>query len=77
MSEALTSANIERAKWQLNNAEVQARIGGVAFKLLSLADNLYIPDVSSDGRVDVQDGGIPIVSLEAEDKLQLSGDVLG
>jgi hypothetical protein len=77
MSEALTSVNIERAKRQLNNAEVQARIGGVAFKLLSLADNLYIPDVSSDGRVDVQVSGIPILSLEAGNELQLSGDALG
>jgi hypothetical protein len=45
MSEALTSANIERAKRQLNNADVQARLGGVASKLLLLADNLYIPYV--------------------------------
>ena len=42
MSEALTSANIERAKRQLNNAEVQARLGGVASKLLLLADNLLV-----------------------------------
>ena len=77
MSEALTSLNIERAKRQLSNAEVQARLGGVASKLLLLANNLYIPDVSSDGRIDVQDGGIPIVSLEAGNELQLSGDTLG
>ena len=77
MSEALTSANIERAKRQLNNAEVQTRLGGVASKLLLLADNLYIPDVSSDGRIDVQDGGIPILSLEAGNELQLSGYALG
>lgn len=77
MSEALTSANIERAKRQLNNADVQARLGGVASKLLLLADNLYIPDVSSDGRLDAQDSGIPILSLEAGNELQLSGDALG
>ena len=77
MSEALTSVNIERAKWQLNNAEVQTRLGGVASKLLLLADNLYIPDVLSDGRIDAQDGGIPIISLEAGNELQLSGDALG
>lgn len=77
MSEALTSANIERAKRQLNNAEVQTRLGGVASKLLLLADNLYIPDVSSGGRLDVQDSGIPILSLEAGNELQLSGDALG
>lgn len=77
MSETLTTVNIERVKRQLNNAEVQARLGGVASKLLLLANGLYMPDISNDGRIDVQDGGIPIVSLEAGNNLQLSGDVLG
>ena len=77
MSEALTSENIERAKRQLNNAEVQTRLGGIASRLLLLADNLYIPDVSADGGIGVENGGIPIVSLEAGSKLQLSGDALG
>ena len=77
MSEALTIANIERVKRQLNNPEVQARLGGVAFKLLLLASELYIPDISTDGRIDVQGGGIPIVSLGAGSEVQLSGDALG
>lgn len=77
MSETLTSTNIERVKRQLNNAEVQARLGGVATKLLLLADSLYIPNVSTDGKIAVQDGGIPIVSLEAGNELHLSGDTLG
>lgn len=77
MSEVLTSENIERAKRQLNNAEVQTRLGGIASRLLLLADNLYIPDVSADGGIGVENGGIPIVSLEAGSKLQLSGDALG
>jgi len=77
MSESLTSTNIERAKRQLNNAEVQSRLGGTASKLLLLADNLYMPDVSRDGSIAVQDGGTPIVSLEAGSELQLSGDALG
>ncbi|MNQ38447.1 hypothetical protein D3C85_520270 [compost metagenome] len=77
MSESLTSTNIERTKRQLNNTEVQARLGGIASKLLLLTDILYTPDVSADGRIAIQDGGVPIVSLDAGDNLQLSGDALG
>lgn len=77
MSEALTSVNIERTKRQLNNAEVQAHLGGIASKLLLLADSLYIPNVSQGGHLAVEDGGIPIVALEAGNELQLSGDALG
>ncbi len=77
MSENLTATNIERVKRQLGKVEVQARLGGVANKLLLLADNLYIPDVSQDGRLAVEEVGIPIVSLEAGRELQLSGDALG
>ncbi len=77
MSEALTTANIERVRRQLNNAEVQARLGGVASKLLLLANELYIPGIAADGRFGVQDRGIPIVSLGTGSEVQLSGDALG
>ncbi len=77
MSEPLTLANIERAKRQLSNPEVRARLRVVASKLLVLADSLYIPDISIDGSLAVQDGGIPIVSLKAGNGLRLSGDALG
>lgn len=77
MSESLTSANIERTKRQLNNAEVQARLGGVASKLLLLANNLYVPNMLEGGRIDVGDAGIPIISLNTGEDLQLSGDTLG
>ncbi|HHU06733.1 MAG TPA: hypothetical protein GXZ59_00095 [Clostridiaceae bacterium] len=77
MSESLIPTNIERTKRQLNNVEVQARLGNVASKLLLLANNLYVPNMLEDGRIDVKDGGIPIVSLNAGEDLQLSGDALG
>lgn len=77
MSESLTSTNIERTKRQLSNVEVQARLGGAATKLLALADSLYVPTLSIDGRIETQNDGVPIIALDAGSDLHLSGDNLG
>ena len=76
MTESLIKQTTERAERQLRNPNVQARLGKIASTLLDINSSLYVPTLV-DGRVNYGDSGVPILSVNAGETVNLSGDSAG